>query len=473
LAAIGSRVVDEGQVLEFTISAIDPDGDDLVYAAANLPTGANFDPATQIFSWTPAYDQSGVYLDVLFAVIDDGTPPFGDYEAITITVNNINRPPILAAIGSRVVAEGQLLEFTISAIDPDGDDLVYAAANLPTGANFDPATQIFSWTPAYDQAGIYPDLEFTVTDDGDPNLSDSETITITVNPFIEQTIDIIPNQFNMISFNVMPENLDIEDIMAGQPCLIIVLDDLGNFYAPQYDINQIGEIQIERGYQVFFNCEESLNISGPALEPANHPITIESTQFNMIGYPKQTASPIATEMASISADIVIVQDHNGNFWAPAYEVNTIDAFGGMQPGMGYRIFIYGDNPISFTYPPNSLLATQKDNPARMKSLAAVGKSRIEKATVVQSRFSANTEFGHLDREPAYFDYIHSGSPYALIVKSVEFKSGPNSTLESGDEIGVFDGDLCVGSLVVPENYSTGMYLPITVWQGDAEYSYCF
>ncbi|MBW1836922.1 MAG: hypothetical protein JRI99_08245, partial [Deltaproteobacteria bacterium] len=48
------------------------------------------------------------------------------------------------------------------------------------GATFDPATQVFSWMPAYGQTGVYPNVLFTVTDDGDPAASDSETITIEV-----------------------------------------------------------------------------------------------------------------------------------------------------------------------------------------------------------------------------------------------------------------------------------------------------
>jgi hypothetical protein len=42
-------------------------------------------------------------------------------------------------------------------------------------------TQIFTWTPEYGQAGSYPNVLFTVTDDGVPPMSDSEEITITVN----------------------------------------------------------------------------------------------------------------------------------------------------------------------------------------------------------------------------------------------------------------------------------------------------
>jgi len=175
LNAIGNKSIDEGQNLSFTVSGSDLDGDNLTFSASNLPQGASFDSATRIFSWTPTYQQAGVYNNVHFGV-SDGTAT--DSEDITITVNNVNRPPVLIAIGNKSINEGETLSFAVSASDPDGDSLTYSASNLPQGASFDSATKTFSWTPAYDQAGIYHNLHFEVTDG---SLSASEDITITVN----------------------------------------------------------------------------------------------------------------------------------------------------------------------------------------------------------------------------------------------------------------------------------------------------
>jgi predicted RNA-binding protein with TRAM domain len=176
LDPIGNLQVNEGETLQFTISAKDQDGDGLTYTASNLPSGANF--SGQTFIWTPDYNQAGNY-NVLFTVTDDWTTPASDYEEITITVGNVNRPPILDPIGNKTVNEGEILEFTITASDPDGDGLTYSASDLPEGATFDPVTQKFSWTPGYDKAGNYNVL-FTVTDDWISPASDSEEITITV-----------------------------------------------------------------------------------------------------------------------------------------------------------------------------------------------------------------------------------------------------------------------------------------------------
>jgi hypothetical protein len=103
----------------------------------------------------------------------------GDSVLVSLTGDavTISRPPVLSPIGSRTTHEGETLTFAVSATDPDGDDLTYSAANLPSGASFNPTTRTFSWTPTSDQAGAYSDIRFQVSDG---SLTDSESITITV-----------------------------------------------------------------------------------------------------------------------------------------------------------------------------------------------------------------------------------------------------------------------------------------------------
>ena len=91
-----------------------------------------------------------------------------------------NQAPVLDPIGDQQVDEGELLEFTVTATDPDaGDTLVFSADEIPENASFDENTGVFSWTPEFDEAGEY-EITFEVMDDGTPQLSDDETITITV-----------------------------------------------------------------------------------------------------------------------------------------------------------------------------------------------------------------------------------------------------------------------------------------------------
>jgi len=109
-------------------------------------------------------------------------PNLYDEQGITITVNEINTAPVLAAIGDRIVNESQLLTFTARATDSDvpANTLTFSLLNAPAGASIDPATGVFSWTPTEGQGPGSYNLTVRVTDNGTPNLYDEETITITV-----------------------------------------------------------------------------------------------------------------------------------------------------------------------------------------------------------------------------------------------------------------------------------------------------
>jgi len=186
LRPIGNKSVDENTLLSFTITADDPEGDNVAYSIQNKPTGASF--TDQTFRWTPTYDQAGTYLVTFIATDLDGAQ---DSETISITVNDVNRPPEADSIGDQSGSENQTLSFSISASDPDGDDLIYTVDPLPPGAVL--AGQTFIWTPGYDQAGTYP-VTCTVSD-GQNQVSEAIVITISnvnrspvLDPVTDQTV---------------------------------------------------------------------------------------------------------------------------------------------------------------------------------------------------------------------------------------------------------------------------------------------
>ncbi|MGB7574149.1 MAG: putative Ig domain-containing protein, partial [Thermodesulfobacteriota bacterium] len=177
---IGNRQVNEGQLLQFTITASDPDNDALIYEASNLPTGAIFDPASQKFSWIPTYDQGGKsYPNIEFTVTDNGSPNELDFEVIEITVGNVNRAPVFSPLGTQCIPENQLLQFYVTATDPDGDAITYSTGPLPKGASFDASGGLFSWTPDSTQAGTYT-VAFYAMDSGSPPMTGDLNVSINV-----------------------------------------------------------------------------------------------------------------------------------------------------------------------------------------------------------------------------------------------------------------------------------------------------
>ena len=171
LNTLTDQTTNINQLLNFTITGTDPDGDSLTYYAVNLPSDSNLNSTTGTFTWTPT--TNGVY-PVTFYVTDGNLTA---NQTININVNNVDKPPILNNIPNQNTNENQLLNFTITGTDPDGNSLTYYAVNLPGGANLNSTTGTFSWTPLYTQSGVYT-VTFYVTDG---NLTANQTININVN----------------------------------------------------------------------------------------------------------------------------------------------------------------------------------------------------------------------------------------------------------------------------------------------------
>ncbi len=179
LAAIGPRATTEGAVLNFGVSASDPDATTPVLTTSALPTNATFTDngnGTGTFNFAPNFTQAGVYNVTFYA--SDGTAI--DSEIVAITVTGTNQAPILAAIGPRAVTEGQLLNFGVTASDGDGSTPTLTTSTLPLNATFidnGNGTGTFNFTPSFTQAGSV-NVTFYATDGID---TDSEVVAITIN----------------------------------------------------------------------------------------------------------------------------------------------------------------------------------------------------------------------------------------------------------------------------------------------------
>lgn len=222
---------------ELVLSAADPDGDNLAYEAENLPEGAEFDPEVPRFQWTPP-ELLEEPITVSFIVTDDGTPNRSDELSVEITVISDNLPPILSTIGNQFITPdpefGAILSFPVQATDPNDDFLTFSGSGVPfqlgaflrTGAN--PNQETFNWEVFPGDAGTYT-TTFTVTDDGFPPASDSETIVITVesinqppilDPIGDQTVTVGGEFGGFLSFPISgsdPENTPLTFDGSGLP----------------------------------------------------------------------------------------------------------------------------------------------------------------------------------------------------------------------------------------------------------------
>jgi hypothetical protein len=150
-----------------------------------------------------------------------------------------NHAPAIVPIGNQTIETGKTLEFTVRAVDGDGDSLQFSADGLPPGARFSELggnEALFSWTPIASDAGpdgrgqSYP-VTFKASDGIDVA---TETVIITVTlggagtgapVFItpsDYTLDL--NRSNQIRLNIEVHDPDsasidislVSGILGGQ-----------------------------------------------------------------------------------------------------------------------------------------------------------------------------------------------------------------------------------------------------------------
>jgi hypothetical protein len=177
---IGPQTITEGENLNVVVTATDVDGTTPALTAEDVPPNATFvDNAdgTGTFDFNPSFTQAGSY-QVRF-IASDGF--LADTEIVDIQVLEFgNQAPVLAPIGAKEVIEGNTLNFSCSATDPDGNPITLVVEDLPTNAiftDYGDGSGLFHFTPDYTQAGGYPVR--VIASDG--ALADTEMVAITVN----------------------------------------------------------------------------------------------------------------------------------------------------------------------------------------------------------------------------------------------------------------------------------------------------
>ncbi len=160
-----------------TLSASDADGDALTWSLASEPengtaTVSGSGASPELFTYVPAANFNGADSFVI-AVSDENDTT--DLVTVNVTVASVNDMPVLAAIGLKEVDKRATITFSLTATDEDGDALAFDAGDLPTGATFNEETATFSWTPTFEQSGVFTYLQFDALDtNGDGFLSEPE-----------------------------------------------------------------------------------------------------------------------------------------------------------------------------------------------------------------------------------------------------------------------------------------------------------
>jgi hypothetical protein len=191
--------INEGEQIDLSISALDPDGDSIKYLW-NVD-GKEVSELNE-YRYKPNFDSAGFH--EIKASASDG------YKKTTaiwnVEVLNVNRAPEFRVIDEITMSESDLLKLEFEALDPDGDEVTYTISE-PIGNDGE-------WQTGYEDAGVYF-VEISVTD-GD--LTPTKTITLIVNevdraPYFEKVDDFTVNEGETVTIELKARDEDGQEVV--------------------------------------------------------------------------------------------------------------------------------------------------------------------------------------------------------------------------------------------------------------------
>ncbi|MCX6258741.1 MAG: GEVED domain-containing protein [Bacteroidia bacterium] len=470
----------DGTVTQLTIGGISP------YTYLWAPGGQTTGDLTGLFGGLYRVTVTDAHNCTFIDSITINTPnPWSPAPTITTMTHNIHIPAnALITLDGNVVPPGSW----VGVFYHQGSNLVCGGAHIWNNMDIDltaygntavsgPANgfasgETFSWkvwvpSPAGDHQGtatyIQPPIYLQTSAfllGGHSGISALAAITIQY-----QTINlpagwgiwstyIIPNDANLKHVLLSIQPVPYDNVTLANNKVVIVKDELGHVYWPQFNLCTIGEytgstqnntnIILGQGYQIKTTQATSFTVAGLACVPELSPISLNSGWF-IIGYLRMTPGPIVgangTAMlstlgaytGSTTNCITIMKDQIGHVYWPQFNLCTIGEYTGstqnntnMVPGQGYQVKMLC--PGTLTYLPNS-------------------SSSLAKSEVISIP------------QPYYYSDVEiTGNNMTLGIPASSWTTKP----VIGDEIGVFNpgGELSGSSVYFGGNTE------ITIWGDD-------
>lgn len=182
---IEPQFVDEGTTFRYQVIAFDADTppSPLRFTFDQAPTEAVIAPDTGWITW-PTAEADGPTNTIFLVRVTELDPPYlSTARTFSVAVRELNQPPVLAPIASRVVPEGSWLVITNVATDPDlpPQQLNFSLApGAPAGAAVDPLSGRFTWLIGADAGPSTNVITIQVTDDAEDAKSASQSHTVIV-----------------------------------------------------------------------------------------------------------------------------------------------------------------------------------------------------------------------------------------------------------------------------------------------------
>lgn len=302
--------------------------------------------------------------------------------------------------------------------DPDNANPILVTNNPVSISNLTPDTDYEWYVRAVCGEGIFSDW------------AGPDTFA-TENDIYTQTIQLSAG-WNIHSFNATPDESDMMDIhsdLVNQGILAKIIDEAGGFiqYITGYGwMNTIGDMQLTEGYYIKVDTAVELELTG-VLNTGSYSIPLVAG-WNIIGYPvNEGQSAMDVLQPLIDNELLIkVIDESGGFIQEIPGLGWLNTIGTFEPGEGYYIKVEQNTNLLIDYPQTSNMLAEAEP----------------------------------ETEVFLFEQLHNGNPFNPMNIVVQEIALEGMRVMEGDEIGVFDGDLCVGAGVV--KYENGVFTAVIV-----------
>ncbi len=158
-----------------------------------------------------------------------------------------------------------------------------------------------------------------------------------------QEIILLPG-WNMVSSYLESANMDIQLLtMPFTSEIVIIKNNLGMAYLPDWGYNAIGDWDNLQGYQIKMNSPQIMEMTGLVIMPEQTPISLNAG-WNMISYLRNTPAAADAVFEDISDMVVIVKNSMGSAYLPDWGFNGI---GDMNSGQGYQVKMTADRDLQY------------------------------------------------------------------------------------------------------------------------------
>ncbi|MCF7668507.1 MAG: hypothetical protein K9N48_01895 [Verrucomicrobia bacterium] len=209
---ISEQLVDEGTSWSIGGLAQDTDipANTLQYELLTAPAGMLLNEDSGTLSWDISEEDGPCTNVVQVRIIDNGMPSLSVTNSFEIVVSEVNEAPEITQESNKEIQPNEKLQVDIEVTDPDVPEqqMEFTLEEAPEGAEIDPESGGFSWTPDNSHIQTTNMVTVNVNDDGEPSKSDTMSFLVIVGGSLHEieitNIQVSDEDKVIIKFRVNP-----------------------------------------------------------------------------------------------------------------------------------------------------------------------------------------------------------------------------------------------------------------------------